>query len=320
MKLITLEDFRDIYIKLYQRGFSFLSSKFSFQKTNRTKSAFNTSTLQTSNWWIIPEVRKRWNLLITGNPNQTYEEFVSAFFRNSGNKKLVSLGSGICSHEIRLAELNPNWEIHCYDFAEELLKKAKDVSDKKGLKNIFYHTENILQYQFSKQRFDIVFFHQSLHHFDKIPDFIDQVIKKILEEKGYLIINEYVGKNRLQFPKNQIKSINKALQLIPKNDRKIYKTNLYKNQFYGSGFIRMYIADPSECVDSENILPAIYQDFEIIIEKPFGGNLLMNVLKDISHHFVNGEKEILDSIFELEDEYLKTNASDFVFGIYQLKS
>ena len=48
----------------------------------------------------------------------------------------------------------------------------------------------------------------------------------------------------------------------------------------------------------------------------------MNVLKDISHHFVviNTEKEkILTSLFQFEDEYLKSNKSDFVFGVYQKK-
>jgi hypothetical protein len=48
----------------------------------------------------------------------------------------------------------------------------------------------------------------------------------------------------------------------------------------------------------------------------------MHVLKDISHHFteLNSEKnQILNSLFKFEDEYLKDESSDFVFGIYQLK-
>jgi hypothetical protein len=48
----------------------------------------------------------------------------------------------------------------------------------------------------------------------------------------------------------------------------------------------------------------------------------MNVLKDISHHFVetnNEKEEILIKLFEFEDQYLKSNDSDFIFGIYQRK-
>jgi hypothetical protein len=84
----------------------------------------------------------------------------------------------------------------------------------------------------------------------------------------------------------------------------------------------MIKADPSECVESENIPPVINKYFEPVFEKSFGGNLLMPVLKDISHHFFNAridkEKQlILKRLFELEDQYLLSQPSDFVFGIFQ---
>ena len=71
-----------------------------------------------------------------------------------------------------------------------------------------------------------------------------------------------------------------------------------------------------------SILPTIHTHFNPIEERPYGGNLLMHVLKDISHHFIeidSEKKEILNSLFEFEDKYLESNSSDFVFGIYQLK-
>ena len=82
----------------------------------------------------------------------------------------------------------------------------------------------------------------------------------------------------------------------------------------------MILADPSECIDSESILTSIYSHFEKLIERPFGGNILMTVLKDISHHFLelNDEKsQILSELFDFEDNYLKTHSSNFIFGVYQ---
>lgn len=95
---------------------------------------------------------------------------------------------------------------------------------------------------------------------------------------------------------------------------------MYKNQVKGPGLIRMILADPSECIESSKILPIIHQNFNIVIEKPFGGSILSSVLKDIADHFfsVNAEKqEILDTLFKIEDNYLKKNQSDFIFGIYK---
>ncbi len=46
----------------------------------------------------------------------------------------------------------------------------------------------------------------------------------------------------------------------------------------------------------------------------------MPVLKDISHHFVNldeKKKRCIEKVFNHEDDYLKQNNSDFMFGIYE---
>ena len=64
----------------------------------------------------------------------------------------------------------------------------------------------------------------------------------------------------------------------------------------------------------------IHQNFNILIEKPFGGSILSSVLKDIADHFfsVNAEKqEILETLFKIEDNYLIKNQSDFIFGMYK---
>lgn len=323
MKLITIDDFIDLYSKIKQRGLDYFFSKLTLSKLSRTKSAFNQEEIIHSNWWIIPLVRKRWNKLISGNENTIYEEFLmNEVLSNDKEIRMLSVGSGVCSHELILAEYPQFKEITCVDLAQNRLNEAKKMADKKGLKNIRFECANIFEFIEKGNEYDIVFFHQSLHHFSNMNTFITDYICKSLTNNGKLIINEFVGSSRLQFPKAQIKGVNDALKIIPKTFRKRFKTELNKNKFYGSGIIRMIQADPSECIDSINILPSIYRHFKPIVEKPYGGNILMNVLKDISHHFVetNSEKEIvLNNLFEFEDNYLKSNTSDFIFGVYQKK-
>ena len=82
----------------------------------------------------------------------------------------------------------------------------------------------------------------------------------------------------------------------------------------------MIVADPSECIESETILSNIHKKFYPIIEQPIGGNILMNVLKDISHNFIpldDEKKKILEKLFDFEDKYLEQNTSDFIFGVYK---
>ena len=69
MRLITRDDIIETYAKLNQRGLSFIYSKFRFDELSRAKTAFNHSKIETSNWWIIPKVKKRWNQMVTGDEN-----------------------------------------------------------------------------------------------------------------------------------------------------------------------------------------------------------------------------------------------------------
>ena len=320
-RLITIDDFIETYTKLKQRGIGFISSKIKFNKIERAKTAFNHKTILAANWWIIPRVQERWKKIITGNKELGIEEFtVNRFFKDMFNLKMLSLGSGECSSELLFAE-HPNFEdVLCTDIADKRLNKAKLVAEQKQLKNIRFQIQDANKLSEIEDQFDIIYFKSSLHHFGNIESLLGNQIKSLLKPDGFLIIDEFVGPTRLQFPKHQLKSINKALQSIPKPYRKRYKLSLYKNKVYGPGLARMILADPSECVDSDSIIPAIHKHYSTVYEVGYGGNILTLALKDIAHHFMtlNNEKEkILNQLFDFEDKYLKNHPSDHIFGIYK---
>lgn len=324
MRLITREDFIDIKSKLRQRGKGFLMSKINPNNESRTKSAFDVSAHQASNWWMIPRVRQRWNQLITGSNSLDYEDYMmNTHFSDSTELKMLSVGSGVCSHEIKLAKYDQFNEIICVDLVQSLLDKASQKAAEEGIQNMKFVCGDMSKVIPSEERFDIVFFHASLHHFYDIEKYIESTILPKLKQGGHIVINEYVGVNRLQYPSHQIKAINSALQLIPDHLKTRYLSDAKKSKYYGSGVIRMVIADPSECVDSEKILPTLRKYCEVIEEKPYGGNILMSALKDIAHNFVKSTEEssqVLQKLFDLEDEYLTNHQSDMYFGIYRKKN
>jgi len=321
MRLITLDDIIDTYSRISQRGSQFVLSKFTFSDTQRTKSAFNETAIHSSNWWMIPKVKERWNIKISGDKELNYKQFlIEQFFQDKKYIRLLSLGSGSCGHELELAAYPQFKEIVCVDLAQNRLDEAAEMAQERDLTNIQFVCANIEDYAFPSEHFDMVLFNSSLHHFKNVDGLLKDYIKPCMREEAHLIINEYVGPTRLQFPKHQLKAINESLTMIPSDYRKRFKTNKTKKRFYGSGIIRMIMADPSECIDSASIIPAIHKHFKITVEKPYGGNILMNSLKDISHHFLEVDEEkskVLEALFEFEDQYLLENKSDFVFGIYQ---
>lgn len=322
-RYITLDDFIETYTKLNQRGFEFIKSKFNLNEIERAKTAFNHLDTQSSNWWIIPKVKERWNLLITGNKNIGTEQFtVENYLKDRKNLRMLSLGSGNCSSELKFASYDNFSEILCTDIAEKPLKAAERISIEKKINNIKFEIQDANNFDLSNNYYDVVYFKASLHHFKNVNKLVGDLIKKTLKKDGLLIIDEFVGPTRFQYPKSQIREINRAIQIIPKKYRKRYKLNITKNKIYGSGLIRMILADPSECVDSENIIPSIHEHYQTIYEAGYGGNIVKMALKDLAHHFVdlNIENEyILNELFNYEDEYLKNHKSDFVFGIYKPK-
>lgn len=322
MRLITSDDFVDVYHKLLQRGSTFLLSKINPNKKARTLSAFDDTAFNSANWWIVPAVKERWNSKITDETTVDYETYtVAKYFSNKTDLKLLSLGSGVCSHELKFAQHPQFQSVTCVDIAANLLEKAEAEAQKLGLHNMEFRAEDIYQIDLQSGTYDIILFHSSLHHLHNIEAFIQQKVKAWLKPGGLLLINEYVGPNRLQFSKAQIKAINEALDIIPRNLKKRFQSRWHKRSFSGSGLVRMIMADPSECVESENIRPILRQYFEVVEEKPFGGNILMNVLKDIAHNFIDPAdkmaQQILQQLFVLEDQFLEEHPSDFLFGIYR---
>ena len=323
MALLSIEDFIELYIKIHQRGLGYILSKFNFSSRKRTKTTFDDLKFETAHCWIIPAVQGRWNELITGSRDISYEEYLLEKYLNqqSGQYSMLSIGCGTGSHELIFAQHPGIKEIQAFDIAPKLIEEAMQIVYKRKLQDkMRFFVADYTKTEFPSESFDIILFHSSLHHFSNIEK-TTSLTKNILKPNGFLIINEYVGSNRFQWEKYQLKVINDALKLvIPKEYRKIFKTNLYKYKVRKPGLLRMILNDPSEAPASKKIIPTVEKHFKLIEKKEYGGNILMPLLKDISHHFIeqnNKTKEILQTLFDIEDAFIKENRSDYVFGVYK---
>lgn len=322
MRLLTKDDLIETYLRFRQRGLSFILTKFNLNSHSRTKSSFQAEMLR-SGWWMVPEVQKRWNKIITGNPYQSYEEFVvKNYLSDKTGLKLLSLGCGDGTHELNFASFYNIFEsIIGVDLSQNRVNKGNERALNSGLNNIKFVIGDVNNLSLENDKFDVIMFDNSLHHFKNITSFLPQIINKFLKDEGLLIINEYIGPNRLQWKELEILETNKILKIIPEKFKIRLRSKSPKNNFSGPGWIRMIMSDPSEAVDSESIIPTLRSCCKTIYEKHYGGNVLMHVLKDISHNFMNDNEETLDilnKLFELEDKLIEIEGSSLMmFGIYK---
>ncbi len=318
---ISVGDFIDLFYKIKEKGYAKLFSKLRFTEQARTVSKWNNITVS-SDFWIIPQVRKRWNEKCTGNPNLEYEDYVmQKHFSQAKNLRMLSVGCGEGARERKFAEYDNFAIIEGIDIAPNLIQLSRELAEKQKLSNIQYYVADFEQFKFEQNAYDIILFNSSLHHFDSIYQLLKTKIKPLLKENGHLIIHEYVGPNRLQWTKLQLDFSNKLLQKIPNKFRIRRNSNSVKSKIYRPGLFRMLAIDPSEAIDSKSIIPSIHKLFSTVEEENLGWNITHLLLKDIAHNFLDDNKEtneVLSYIFDQEDEFLKINAeSDAVFGIYK---
>lgn len=320
MSYISKGDFIDVCLKVKVKGIRFLFSKFKLLPKDRIASKWDNYESQ-SDFWVIPEITDKWNDIISGNPNLIYEEYVyEKYLKGKSNLKLLSVGCGEGFHDRNFAKFDCFESVLGLDYSPESIRVAKEMADEKG-HSIQYECGDFYQKVF-EEKFDVILFSSSLHHFDEIDLFLKNKIKPLLKDNGILVVFEFVGPNRLQWKQDQLKRANELLKSLPKQYKVYYDGKTIKKKVYKPGYIRMLMVDPSEAVDSESILPALHKHFKILEEKKLGWNILHLLLKGIAHNFLKDDPQTKIVINDLiRDEYNfveETNSSDAIFGIYSL--
>jgi len=318
----SLGDLIDLYHKLREKKFLPLKGKLSFSGNKRSKSKWN-NEISSSHFWDIPAVLKRWNEKISGNPYKDYETyFTEKYLHSKKNLHLLSIGCGNGNRERRFASFSNFETIEGIDYASQQISEARKYATIEKLDQLIYHAGDFLDFPLLRESYDVILFNSSLHHFNNIETLLTNRVIPLLKKDGFLVIFEYVGPNRLQWKKEQLKVSNDVLKNIPPSYRKRYKSKSVKKRIYRPGLLRMFLNDPSEAPASSTILNALHKHFKIIEEKKVGWDITHLVFKDIAHHFLNNDPktaELLQYVFQKEDEYLQYSGnSDAVFGIYQL--
>lgn len=321
--LMSAGDLIDLYFKISQKNYKSLISKLGLSDESRTRAKWN-AAVSASDFWMIPMVRKRWNKLISGDENKGYEDYINEkYLCGRSGLKMLSVGCGTGGRERNFATFDSIHQIDAIDMAELQLEEARNLSKEQNISKISYFVADFLTHPFTKKLYDIILFHSSLHHFNRIDDLIQQRIMPLLKDNGILVIHEYVGPDKLQWTDNQLKEVNRLLLTIPIKYRTRYGSNVVRAKAYRPGLLRMNLIDPSEAIDSSSILPALHKYCKTLEEKPLGWNIIHILLKDISHHFIEPDKTaetILQKLFTAEDAFVqKAGKSDAVFGVYGKK-
>jgi SAM-dependent methyltransferase len=213
-------------------------------------------------WMSEERCRMSINELISGSPNEWPMEWFQRVFSPDPQSIGLSLGCGDGALERDVRKKGICRQITGIDLSARAVELAADTAASEGLGGIEYERGDFNNLDLEPDRFDIVFFHQAMHHVANLEGCIEQ-IQKSLKKDGLFYLDEYVGPSRDQWTDELVGAANAVFRALPKEFRTTRKVPYPVEE-----------DDPSEAVRSADIVPLVEAGFEVIERRDYGGHLV----------------------------------------------
>lgn len=199
--------------------------------------------------------------------------------------RALSLGCGGGNLERALIQLKAATRIDAYDASPESIRIATELAAKEGLgERLTYRVADINRLELERGAYDFVVAKMSLHHFDDL-DHVYAEIRRALKPGGVFMFNEFVGPTRYQWTDLQLELVNRILQTLPKEFRRSALSGEILADISRPTVEEMIKMDPTEAVDSAQIIPLLTRHFEILEHREYGGTLLHLLLNHVMANF-----------------------------------
>jgi SAM-dependent methyltransferase len=177
--------------------------------------------------------------------------------------------------------------------------------------------------QLERGRYDVIYALQSFHHFEAVEHIMEQVSAG-LTDRGFFVLDEYVGPNRFQWTDLQLTWVGQLLALMSRNLR-MYTHGIEKLAEGRSTPEQVMAVCPSEAVRSADLVKAFYENFEVVHHRNLGGTIQHLLYSGIVQNFPDHDPAIdhlIDCVDGIETSLIDHGVlpSDFVLLIGRRKS
>jgi len=239
-------------------------------------------------WWESRTIVQHINRVICGYPVEgTDGGDIQLIRQMSVGTPLavgVSIGCGNAYHELKMLESGVVDRFVLYEIAETRIVQAKEHAARLGLsERIEFRSTDA--FSVKEEVFDLVYWKDALHHMSDAHQAV-RWSSGVLKPGGLFFMNEFVGPTRMQYTARQLELAERARACLP--------THFLRNPFAPDQDLplrrvrpqwkQMIEIDPSECADSENILPAVRSIFPAALIRPTGGVVYALALSDVLHN------------------------------------
>ncbi len=256
-------------------------------------------------WGAQPLVRRAINRRVTGDPNVWPMDWFARRRASSPAGLGLSIGCGEGLLERDAVSKGICARAEGIDFSREAIASACSGAEEAGLSSrLSYRVEDIHSLALPQERYDIVFFHGSLHHVRSVERVLAQV-RQSLKPGGHLYLDEYMGPSRSEWTDAEWSFARSAFDALP--DRVKNRPNL---------MIPLPMDDPLESIRSSVIRPEVSRLFRVLEDRPYGGNILWFVFPCLDMQRLREDTTgLLTRLIALEDHLLEKGWVESYFRV-----
>ncbi len=241
-------------------------------------------------WMSHPAARARINRRVTGDPARWPIAWLASVVADRVPfARALSIGCGVGNFERSLVQLGIATEVTGIDASAEVLESARRSAGQAGMESrIRYVHADAREYVKAARGLDAVFFHASLHHFDRLSGLLADV-RRSLAPRGVLYLDEYVGPARNEWTWRHLFAWNAVYRALP---ARVRRTRIVRRPINAE--------DPTEAIASSGILSAVGAHLRVIARRDYGGNFLEPIYPSLLRPNQPGgpEPEIFDACVE----------------------
>lgn len=196
----------------------------------------------------------------------------------------LSLGCGAAGLEIFASGQGLFQSMVALDASSMSLDQARKAAAAQGVTNVDFRLADIDRLELDPSNYDVILANMSLHHVKKLRTLLSQV-RRALKPHGFFLINEFVGPRQFQFTDLQLSLVADLLAALPAAWRRDSATGEVKDHYARMSVEHWNVADPSEAIRSDRIVPDVERQFRVIERIDYGGTILNLLLEHIVHNF-----------------------------------
>ena len=231
-----------------------------------------------------------------------------------GGIELEMVSKGFC-HEMRGIDLSPT-----------RIELANSIIPENLKNRIEFHVENA-EKDLIGSDYDVVLFTHALRHIFDLEAMASAIRDKIMKPTGILVLEEYIGPIRFQFPQERRQAIASFLKDI--ENKYPHKVKFLRQNPLWDG-TKFYVPNPelsekddptcSETIRSSEIVNVLGNYFSLVENINLGGSFFQWIFQNAYNSLKDDDgQKIVESMLEFEMEAISKGdvSSDYVFQVWE---